>query len=62
MLKTRNLKPKNWSLFDIVGTYSSGTYSALKVGLVPEETTRIIKLQRHYKRTTLQNLWKIQTQ
>ena len=25
MLKTRNLEPKNWSLFDIVGTYSIGT-------------------------------------
>ena len=33
------LKPKKWSLFDIVGTYSYGTNSALKIGLVPVETT-----------------------
>ena len=49
MLKTRNLEPKNWSLFDIVGTYSSGTYSALKVGLVPEEATACSILTNVYQ-------------
>ena len=39
MLKTRNLEPKNWSLFDIVGIYSIGTNLTLKVGLAPMETT-----------------------
>ena len=41
MLKTRNLEPKNWSLFDIVGIYSIGTNLTLKVGLVPMETTTL---------------------
>ena len=36
-LKTRNLEPKNWSLFDIVGIYSSEVKMTLKVGLVPME-------------------------
>ena len=35
----RYLEPKKWSLFDVVGTYSYGTNLALKVGLVPVETT-----------------------
>ena len=41
-LKRRNLEPKKWSLFDIVGLYglySSGVKMTLKVGLVPMETT-----------------------
>ena len=33
------MEPKKWSLFVIVGTYSIGTFSTLKVGLVPMETT-----------------------
>ena len=37
-LKRRNLEPKKWSLFDIVGLYSSGVKMTLKVGLVPMET------------------------
>ena len=39
MLKTRNLEPKNWNLFDIVGAYSIVTLLTLKVGLVPIGTT-----------------------
>ena len=38
-LKRRNLEPKKWRLFDIVGLYSSGVKITLKVGLVPMETT-----------------------
>ena len=38
-LKRQNLEPKKWSLFDIVGIYSSGTNLTLKVALVPMETT-----------------------
>ena len=36
----QNQEPKKWSLFDIVGICSYGTNSALKVGLVPMETTK----------------------
>ena len=42
MLKTRNLEPKNWNLFDIVGAYSIVTLLTLKVGLVPMETTSML--------------------
>ena len=43
LLKTRNLEPKNWSLFDMVGIYSSGVKMTLKVGLVLLETTYTIQ-------------------
>ena len=39
MTTYRYLEPKKWSLFDIVGITSYGTNWALKVGLVPIETT-----------------------
>ena len=38
-MRSRYLEPKKLSLFDIVGTYSYGIDLALKVGLVPVETT-----------------------
>ena len=39
MIKKRNLKWKKWSLFDIVGTYSSEAKMTLKVWFTPMETT-----------------------
>ena len=40
-LKRRNPEPKKWSLFVIVGTYSSGVKMTLKVRITPMETTSI---------------------
>ena len=40
-LKDENPEPEKWSLFVIVGIYSSGTYLTLKGRLVPEETTTL---------------------
>ena len=33
------MEPRKWSIFVIVRAYSIGTFSTLKVGLVPMETT-----------------------
>ena len=38
-LKRRNLEPKNWGLFDIVGIFSIGVKMTLKVWITPMETT-----------------------
>ena len=49
MIKRRNLEPKKWSLFDIVGIYSTGVKMTLKVWFTPMETTSEVRFWNVYR-------------